>query len=73
MINSSSVTDEQLEKEFLNIREYLRSDSAETEEEKGMMVAAGLVILSVVGIVAVMTAYINDKKLRSNENNENEE
>lgn len=73
MINSSSVTDEQLEKEFLDIREYLRSDSAETEEEKGMMVAAGLVILSVVGIVAVMAAYINDKKLRSNENNENEE
>ncbi len=62
LINSVSDSDEQLAKEFENIREYLRADSASAENGNSGILGVGILLLSAVGIVAIMAAFVNDKK-----------
>jgi hypothetical protein len=65
LINSESVTDDQLSKEFDNIREYLRSDPVSAENKKNAALAVGVVFLVITGAVAIVAALINDKKNHS--------
>lgn len=71
LINSNSKSDEQLEQEFENIREYLRYDAGNQAEEKSGVLGASILVLTVVGLGLAAVAFINDK--RNGISSENEE
>jgi hypothetical protein len=71
LINSNSKSDEQLEQEFENIREYLRYDAGNQPEEKSGALGASILVLTVVGLGLAAVAFINDK--RNGISSENEE
>ncbi len=62
LVNSSSVSDNELEKKFENIRDYLRADAAPEDNDKMRRLLLGIVLLSAIGIVALFAAYGNDRK-----------
>lgn len=70
LINSGSKSDDQLMQEFENIREYLRSDAGIQVNEKNGMLGVGVLILSVVGLIFVTAAFVNDKRNSASAKNE---
>lgn len=70
LINSVSESNEQLEKEFKNIREYLRADSLSKDNDQNNSLGVGVLALSFVGVAAFLVAFLNDKRTNSTENNE---
>ena len=70
LVNSVTVSDDQLWEDLENIRDYLRADSTPSESGNGKLIYGGVVVLSAFGMVALLIAYINDRKNKSDEMNE---
>lgn len=65
LINSGSVSNDQLNSRLENIRDYLRSDDEVESEDTWRAVVLSLILLSAIGIAALLFASANDKKNRA--------
>lgn len=71
LINSTSASNEELGLRLENIRDYLRADSEPESEDTLRAAVLGIILLSGVGIAALLFAFASDKKNRAaaDENN----
>jgi len=62
-LNSETLRDHELGKDFDSIRDYLRSDKLEENSDKGRKAIVIVVLLSSVALVSVLFAFANDRRL----------
>lgn len=62
LVNSISVPDDILVKDYENIREYLRSENNISNNMKNQKALLGIVILFSLGIITILIAYGSDRK-----------
>ena len=65
-LNSETFNDEDLEKSFGSIRDYLRSDTIVEDSNRTRQVIVIVVLLSSVALVSVLFAFANDRRLAKN-------
>ncbi len=62
VVNSSSVSDDVLMNDLEKIRDYLRPDQEASDSAGNRRLFFGIVLLTVIGVVALSAAYGNDRK-----------
>jgi hypothetical protein len=67
LVNSYSLSDDQLLEDLENIRDYLRAESNRNEIHNANILFGGMAALSVLGTAALIAAYLNDRKNKTDE------